>query len=71
MCEHHYSDAILEAILLRLPRPLDDVAAEEQPVIVPSWLSDGLQKIFAEIEGEPLPKDFVILFRQLNGAQHP
>jgi len=70
MSEHHYSAAILEAILLKSPRPLD-AAAEEHPVVVPSWLSDGLQKIFAEIEGEPLPKEFVILFRHLNEADHP
>ena len=71
MSEHHYSDAILEAILLRSPGPLEDAATEEQPVILPSWISDGLKKLFAEIEGEPLPKEFVILFRHLNEAEHP
>ena len=70
MSEHHSSGAILEAILLKSPQPLD-AAPEDQPVIVPSWLSDGLQKIFSEIEGEPLPKEFVILFRHLNEADHP
>jgi hypothetical protein len=70
MSEHHYSDAILEAILLRSPRPLIDAATDEQSVVVPSWISDGLQKIFAEIEGESLPEEFVILFRHLNEAEH-
>jgi hypothetical protein len=71
MSERHYSDAILEAIFLKSPRPLEDTATDEQPIIVPSWISDGLQKVFSEIEGEALPKEFVILFRQLNEAEYP
>jgi hypothetical protein len=63
---------------MRLTRSPNDLVAandtrphEEQQDIVPPWLVERLQKIFAEIEGETLPEDFVILFRHLNGAEHP
>jgi hypothetical protein len=64
---------------MRLTQSPNDLAAandpsrthEEQQDIVPPWLVERLQTIFAELEGETLPEDFVILFRHLNGAEHP
>ena len=76
MRQHQHSTAVLEAIFMELTRApryfteSNDQSQEEQHDILPPLLIEQLQKIYAEIEGETLPEDLVILIRQINRAEH-